>query len=49
MQVRASERPPTSEQFVYHALRTDILAGLLEPGERLVQNIGNKRVLIVWA
>lgn len=37
MHTRASQRPPTSEQFVYHALRTEILAGLLEPGERLVQ------------
>lgn len=33
----APQRPPTSEQFVYHALRTEILSGVLVPGQRLVQ------------
>lgn len=44
MYPRASQRPPTSEQFVYHALRAEILTGVLEPGERLVQADCAKRL-----
>lgn len=34
---RAS-RPTTSEEFVYHALRTDILTGRIKAGSRVVQS-----------
>ncbi|MBB5790270.1 GntR family transcriptional regulator [Jiangella mangrovi] len=35
--VRAN-RPTTSEEFAYHALRTDILTGRIEAGSRVVQS-----------
>jgi DNA-binding GntR family transcriptional regulator len=31
-------RPTTSEEFVYHALRTDILTGRIEAGSRVIQS-----------
>lgn len=34
----SSERPTTSEEFAYHALRTEILTGRVTAGARLVQS-----------
>ncbi len=33
-----ANRPTTSEEFAYHALRTDILTGRIEAGSRVVQS-----------